>query len=324
MGMDTDTEKTTEETASPAEAAGEKGADEKGAAAEKAAAGENDRPTGLAALPVGAWVAICVVLLALGVCAGHFLLGGTGGTVSLDGRTTLGASELDSTIATYTTNGQTTNVTAREVLESEAGGSDLPANDDGSYEVPSASSVLSYVQNKLILADARDRGLSVSDDEISDFATTNFGSDDLASIASSYGTTEDNVRQTIEQSLLVRKLQDEVCSVTLPEQPSEPAAPADGQQDTPTADYASYVISLAGDEWDADADTWARTDGPYYAALSSYDVSSAGATYAAAEAAYGVATSAYQNAYAQIGTEWNEYTSQLLSRVSIQIGTLAE
>lgn len=290
------------------------------------AAGDEEpaaRATGLAALPVQAWVAICVVALVVGVLAGHFLLGGTG-TVSLNGRTTLSAAELDSTIATYTVGGQTTSVTAREVLEELAGGSDLTANDDGTYDVPGASNVLSYVQNTLIVADARDRGLTVSDDEISDFASQNFGTDDLASVASSYGMAEDAVRSTIEQTLLMRKLQDEVCDTAMPTAPTEPTAPAEGEEDTPTADYASYVIGLAGDEWDADADTWARTDGPYYAALSGYDISSAGATYEAAEAAYGVATSAYQSAYAQVSEEWGAYTSALLSGASIQIGSLAE
>lgn len=281
------------------------------------------RATGLAGLPAQAWVAICVVVLVVGVLAGHFLLGGAG-SVSLNGRTTLSAGELDSTVATYTVGGQTTNVTAREVLEELAGGGELTANDDGTYDVPGARDVLSYVQNKLIVADARDRGLTVSDDEISDFAAQNFGTDDLASMASTYGMSEDAVRSTIEQTLLMRKLQDEVCDTTLPAQPTEPTAPAEGEEGVPTADYASYVIGLAGDEWDADADTWARTDGPYYAALSGYDISSAGATYEAAEAAYGVAASAYQSAYTQVSDQWGAYTSALLSGASMQLGSLAE
>lgn len=302
--------------------AGDAGADGSGPE-DDAADDEPARATELAALPTQAWVAICVALLVVGVLAGHFLLGGTG-TVSLNGRTALSAGELDSTIATYTVGGQTTPVTAREVLEEMAGGADLTANDDGTYDVPGASSVLSYVQNQLIIADAHDRGLSVSDDEISDFANQNLGTDDLSSVASAYGMSEDAVRSTIEQTLLMRKLQDEVCDTALPAAPTEPTAPAEGAEDTPTADYASYVIGLAGDEWDADADTWARTDGPYYAALSGYDISSAGATYEAAEAAYGVATSAYQSAYAQVSDQWGAYTSSLLSNASIQIGTLAE
>ena len=65
-------------------------------------------------LPTAAWVVIAVAALAIGVAAGHFLLGGVG-TVSLSGRTTLSAGELDSTIATYTVNGTTTPITAREV-----------------------------------------------------------------------------------------------------------------------------------------------------------------------------------------------------------------
>lgn len=274
-----------------------------------------------AALPTAAWVVMVVVALAVGVAAGHFLLGGVG-RVSLDGRTTLSSSELDSTIATYTFDGTTTNVTAREVMEDVSGGT-LTANADGTYDVPSASSVVTHVQNKLIIEDARSRGITVSDDEIAQFASDNFGTDDLSQLAETYGIEESSVRSQIEQSLLVSKLQDEVCDTDLPEMPSEPTQPADGEEDTPTADYASYVIALLGDEWDSDADAWARTDGPYYAALADYDISNEGATYEAATAAYSVALSAYQSAYSQVASEYGAYTDALLSRATIQLGSLA-
>ncbi|MBM6774986.1 hypothetical protein [Olsenella profusa] len=291
-------------------------ADKAGGAAEKPAARHGH------VLPTPAWVAVCVAVLVIGVLAGHFLLGGPGG-VSLAGRTTLSAAELDSTVATYTYEGRTNNITAREVLE-EANGSALGANDDGTYNVPAASDVVAYAQNQILLAQAEDQGITVSDDELSDFASSNFGTDDFDTIAASYGVDADTVRSMLRETLTVRKLQDSVVTTELPEQPTQPAEPAEGQEDTPTADYASYVIALLGDEWDADANDWARTDGDYYATLSSYEITNDAATYAAASAAYSVASSLYQNAYAQRSTEWNSYTDALLSQATIQLGSLAE
>ncbi|HJB48532.1 MAG TPA: hypothetical protein IAA40_03930 [Candidatus Olsenella excrementigallinarum] len=274
------------------------------------------------ALPTAAWVAIAAAALVVGVLAGHFLLGGAG-SVSLGGRTTLSAGELDSTIATYTVDGRTVGVTAREVLVEASGSSEISANEDGTYDVPSASTVLTYVQNQLILADAEARGLTATDEQIDEFVTGSMGSD-LATLAQSWGISEDEARAVVSDAVTMRNLQDEVSTVELPEQPVAPAEPDEGAEDTPTAEYAQYVIGLLGDEWDSDANTWARTDGAYYATLSGYDISNDAATYAAASAAYSVATSVYQEAYATVSEELGAYTDSLLSRASIQIGSLVE
>ena len=284
---------------------------------------KTEKRAGLAALPVAGWVVICVALLIVGVLAGHFLLGGTSG-VSLNGRTALSAGELDSTIATYTFDGKTTNVSAREVLEEVQGSTTIPANEDGTYNVPSASDVLSYVQNKILLADAEARGLSVSDEEISEYASSSLGTDDLASIAEQAGMDEQAVKDVLRENLLASKLQQAVTTVTLPEQPTAPEEPADGEEDKATEEYASYVIALLGDEWDSEANDWARTDGTYYATLSGYEISNDAATYAAASAAYSVASTAYQDATTQVKEEWSAYTDSLLSRATVQLGSLAE
>lgn len=274
------------------------------------------------ALPTAAWVAIAAAALVVGVLAGHFLLGGAG-SVSLGGRTTLSAGELDSTIATYTMDGRTVGVTAREVLVEASGSSEISANEDGTYDVPSASTVLTYVQNQLILADAEARGLTATDEQIDEFVTGSMGSN-LATLAQSWGISEDEARAVVSDAVTMRNLQDEISTVELPEQPVAPAEPDEGAEDTPTAEYAQYVIGLLGDEWDSDANTWARTDGTYYATLSGYDISNDAATYAAASAAYSVATSVYQEAYATVSEELGAYTDSLLSRASIQIGSLVE
>ena len=293
------------------------------AEADAAAAADADAPAHRGpSTPV--WVAICVCALVVGVLAAFFLLGGAGGgSVALDGRTTLSADELDSTIATYTFDGVRTNVTARDVLTFGGSSVDTAVNEDGTYNVPAATNVLVYAQNRIILDDAEARGLTASDEEISDYSEKTMGTSDLASIASYYGMDEQAVRDTFAQSVVIEKLRASVCETTLPEQPTEPTAPADGAEDTPTADYASYIIALLGDEWDSEAGTWARTDGDFYATLSTYEITNDSATYAAAEAAYNVAYSAYQDAYTQMSNEWSDYTRNLLAGATIQLGSLA-
>ncbi len=268
-----------------------------------------------------AWIAISVAALVVGVLCGHFLLGNAG-TVSLGGKMTLSANELDSTIATYTYQGTTNNISARDVI-TQSSTVDAAANSDGTYAVPTSSDVVVYAQNEIVLAGAKDKGLSVTDDEVSAYATQMFGTDDYATIASSYNIDEDTAKTTLTSSALMSKLRDAVVTTTLPDQPTAPTAPAEDAEDTPTADYASYVIGLAGDEWDADSNAWARTDGDYYAALSSYEITNESATYAAAQAAYNVATAAYSAAYSQRASEWTTYVNSLLSQATMQIGSLA-
>ena len=93
-----------------------------------------------AALPTPAWVCIAVAALVVGVLCGHFLLGG-GSSISLSGKTTLTGDQLDSTIATYTYNGKTVDVTARQVI-SQSKSVDSAANSEGTYDVPVADDAL--------------------------------------------------------------------------------------------------------------------------------------------------------------------------------------
>ena len=267
-------------------------------------------------------VVIAVVALAVGVALGYFLMGGpSGSSVSLSGRATLSESELDSTIATYTYDGATHKITARDVLT--FGGSELVANDEGTYDVPGAESILNYAQTQVMLSDAEARGITATDDEINEFLTTSYGSDvDLATFASGTGMTEDAAREMLEYWVIINKLGEDVAGGTLPEAPVEPTAPEEGEEETPTAEYAEYIIGLVGDEWDADANTWASSDGDYYATLSSYEISNDSATYAAASAAYSVAYTKYQEAYTDAAEMQNAYTNELFTRGSIQIGTL--
>ena len=248
----------------------------------------------------------------------HTLLYGPPGL----GKTTLAGDQLDSTIATYTYNGKTVDVTARQVI-SQSKSVDSAANSDGTYDVPVADDVVSYARNAIVLQAAKDQGISVTDDDLSAYANQMFQTDDYATIASKYGIDEDTAKQTISDSCMMSKLRDSVVTATLPEQPTKPTEPAEGQEDTPTADYASYIIGLVGDEWDSANNTWASTDGDYYNALSSYEISNDSATYAAAQAAYYVAYSNYSTAYSDYSSQWTTYVNSLLSNASIQLGSLA-
>ena len=263
-----------------------------------------------------------VVALIVGVLAGHFLLGGgSASSAAFPGSTTCSESDLDKVIATYTYNGETTSITVRDAIESQTS-LDSAKDDDGNYTLPNADSALATARNKILAQKAEEEGITVSDDELSSYAEQILGTSDLSSVADQYGLTEDQAKEVVRQSAAMYKLKDQVCETSAGTMPDAPTSPAEGEEDVATADYGAYIVNLLGDEWDSANNTWARTDGDYYAALKDETWSPDSATYSQAQTAYSVAYKAYATAASASSTEWTEYVNGILSGVSITILTL--
>lgn len=290
-------------------------------------------------LGTGVWIGIAVAALIVGVLVGKFLLGG--GVGATLGKTTLTESELSTVVGTYAYNGGSQSITAREVIEQNST-LESAKDADGNYAVPSADTVLSVARNKIIVAEADKRGITVSDEDLAKYAEETLGSSDFASIATSYSMDEETVKQLLRQSALMSKLRDEVVEakdVEMPEAPTAPEVPTtdeNGEQLSAEAaadaqkaanaenkkEYADYIIKLAGDEWNAKDGKWASEDGPYATALKDYKVTKDGATYEAAQAAYYVAYQDYSTAQSDSSTQWTDFVNNLLANASIDISTL--
>ena len=263
-----------------------------------------------------------VVLFALGIVIGRFLLGGGGATGSLNGRTTLSEGELNTPIASYTYNGQTKEVTAREVIENTSG-LDAAKQSDGTYAVPAADKIIGYVRNALVVAEAQSKGITVTDDEVNNYMQTNFKTTDVSQVASAYKLSEDVAKKLIHDAVIMKKYRDKVLSTKLPDAPQAPTAPEDGNSETTSQEYAQYIISLAGSEWDANNNTWASQDGDYYKQLSAYSISKDSASYAAAQTAYQVAMSKYSAVASKASQEWSQKINEILGKASIAVYSLA-
>ena len=209
------------------------------------------------------WIIICVVALVAGVLCGHFLLGK--GTASASGETTISDSELDNAIATYTYNGTSHDITAREVLE-QNGSLENQANDDGTYNVPSADDVLSYARNAVVLEDANAQGISVTDDDVSQYAQNTLGTDDFATIGSNYGLDEDATKSLLHDAAVIKKLRDSVVTTRCPTSPPPLPRPLTATR-TPRPPTTRSTSSTLPETRDSENNTWARTDGSYYSAL---------------------------------------------------------
>lgn len=234
---------------------------------------------------------------------------------------TLTEDQLDTVVGVYTYDGESHEITAREAIE-DATGLDAALNADGTYNAPSADSILTYVRNKILADIVAEQGVEVSDEEVAAYALQSIGTDDIATIAQYYGMDEEQAARILKEGAAVVKLRDQVVGVA-GEVPAAPMAPNSAEDaDTPTEEYAAYVLNLLGDAWDAASGTWAATDSPFYQALSPYEFDGATATYEMAQIAYYVAYSlAQQEANAQLA-EWQAYVNQYLGNASVAIYTL--
>lgn len=293
-------------------------------------------------LGTGAWIGICAVALVIGLLAGHFLLGG--GAPSAINKTTLTESELNTTIATYSDNGTTRNLTAREVIEMTSS-LESAKDEDGNYTVPSADNVLYAVRNSIAIADAKNRGINPTDEELLDYAEQSLGqTPDFEAIATSNNLDVDTVKKLLTESYLINQLQVQVGGeqeATEPEYPTEPEYATTNEAGENLSDeeveanrteaykkvskdYADYIIKLAGDAWNAKKGKWADKDGEYATALADYEFTADGASYDAAYAAYQVAYSQFSDKQSEYYEKVNDYLSDLYAKSSISINTLMQ
>lgn len=261
-----------------------------------------------------------VVALVLGILAGKFILGG-GSAQSFAGQTQVTEADLDKVMATYSYNGKQGTVTVREAIESQVS-LDSVKDDSNNYTIPAADDVLNVARNRILQQVAEEQGVTVSDDELSSYAKQMTGESDLATIATNYSLTEDQVKEIIRESAYMYKLKEQVVSVEVGDVPSAPETPADDAVDEANATYGAYIISLLGDEWDSANGTWARTDGPYYEALKDEVFSADSATYSQATAAYYVAYQQYATTSSSASSEWSSYVNGILSAATITLNTL--
>ena len=287
------------------------------------------------------WIVILIIAVIVSVIVGYFVgISSSGSSVSStseisiedsdgsDATATVVSSsfvtedELDNVMATWTYDGEEHSITVREAIESEYS-LDAVVLDDGTYAVPSADTVLSYVRNLILLDAAEGAGISVSEDEVDEYTADTFGSSDYEDIADTYGVTEEQAEEIMTEMATINALYESVLDFDL-ELPDEPSEPDDGDEDTVSEEYAAYIIELAGDEWDADAGTWASEDGPYYEALGEEDFTEDSATYGQALMAYYVAYEEWYEAYSEASYEWLDYENELFSEAEITIYGLYE
>lgn len=271
-------------------------------------------------IPTVIWVLLVAAAAIAGAYVGLNVLQKPISFGTLGGKTSISESELDAVVATYVYEDEVFEITAREAMAQESSPESM-RNSDGSYVMPSAESVLSAVRMAVVMRDVEAHGIEVSDEELAAYVSDTFGTDDVASLAVSFGMSEEATRDRLRESAAMAKLRSEVVT-TQSAEPTRPSAPEDGSEDAVSADYASYILQLAGDEWDAEKNTWKSEDGTYAKALKEFDISNESASYGAALTAYDVAYQFYSASSSAATTQWTEYVNGLLCKANLALSSI--
>lgn len=226
-------------------------------------------------------------------------------------------SELDATVATWKFKGASHKISAREAIESQYS-LDSVKDEDGNYPAPSADAVLSYVRNRILLEEASKQGIELSDEDLSSSAEASLGTSDFSAIADQYGVSEDQAKQIVREQGTIQKLYQSVMD-DAPAMPKAPAEPESGDENEAKAEYAAYIIDLAGKEWDAEAGTWAKLDGAYATALAGEETTPESATYAQAQKAYAVAYQQYMLESQGANAKWTSYVNELFGEADVEL-----
>lgn len=259
----------------------------------------------------GALVAVIVA----GV-SGYFLGSGGFGSKGVSAPV-FAESELDATVATWKFKGASHKISAREAIESQYS-LDSVKDEDGNYPAPSADAVLSYVRNRILLEEASKQGIELSDEDLSSSAEASLGTSDFSAIADQYGVSEDQAKQIVREQGTIQKLYQSVMD-DAPAMPKAPAEPESGDENEAKAEYAAYIIDLAGKEWDAETGTWAKLDGAYATALAGEEITPESATYAQAQKAYAVAYQQYMLESQGANAKWTSYVNELFGEADVEL-----
>lgn len=304
-------------------------ADDEGSSADRSGGDQGDggdgnppkkpagRLSGVPRIAIAGGVVMLVVVAVVAAIAGYVIgSGGFSGTGT--DAATVDESQLDTVIASYTYGGASHDITVRDAIESEYS-LDSAKNDDGTYSVPSAETIIGLVRNNILVDEAEKRGIEVSDDEMASFAESMVGSSDYSTLADTYGVTEDQAKEIVRERALIQKLYAQIVPDSSGlEAPTEPTEPENGDTSTSSADYAQYIIGLAGDEWDASTNSWASTDGPYYQALGDAFTGDT-ATYEQAITAYYVAYQQYTTSASEYNSTWTTYANGLFADANVRL-----
>lgn len=292
----------------------------------KGSSGDEPKKVGFFAQRIGMPVGLALAAggIVVGLLVGSAVFG-SGASTTFAGKSSITEAELDAPIAVVNYKGKKIDISARDIITTSSTLTSAK-KEDGTYDLPSAEFVLTAARDKVLENEAEARGVRVSEEDLKTKSMETLGTDDISAIATTYGMDEETIRTALKSQCIQDKMREQSGSdMETPEPPTAPDSPAKGSEDTATADYAKYIIGLAGNAWDEKAGKWADPESIWATSLTEEaGFTSSKATYEAASMAYSVAYTDFvekQTAYSDV---WQKLSDDIYSNASVSISTLIQ
>lgn len=235
------------------------------------------------------------------------------GSVLFSGKATTTAPRSDGALASFSHRGETYEIGQEDVRKLAIGHS-LQESVDFEH-----SDVLYAVRMEVLSQEARNQGITLTDEDVSSYAKAQYRTDDYEALGEGMLDSA-MVKEALEQRLLVDRLRDQrVSDGSIQQPPVTPAPLAWGpeSESVPTAEYGAYLVGLFGDAYDVQTDSWVQLDGPFYEAFKDDTFSASEASFEQAMKAYNIAYSLYDTAVSGSEDSWEGYVNEVMSDVEI-------
>lgn len=264
-------------------------------------------------------IGAAAVALAVGLVIGKFAFGASIGNVTETKAVTVSPDRGNEIVATYTYKG-TAHTIALEDMFAYTGAASSAA-DSSAYAMPTTEQIVSYAREQILQDEAKNAGISVSDEEKLAYIKENWGSESMEDFATSQGRTVEDVDNLITLTLTNQKLFEQVAG-KIDEMPAYPDSPEGGDEaaDEKVEAYATYINDTVGDEFKDGK--WADPEGDLATALPEYDGKTA--SYNDALAIYQVFYARNSESTNEAYSKWQTYNNEMLKDGSITIGTLIQ
>lgn len=241
------------------------------------------------------------------------------GLVLFGGSATAFVPRSDETLASFSYRGETHEIVQQDVRKLGIGHS---MQEDENFDY---ADVLYAVRMGVLSQEARNQGISVTEEDVSSYAKSQYRTDDYGALGEGVLDGE-VVKEAIEQELLVDRLRDEHVSDGSIQQPPVTPAPlagGPGAESIPSAEYGAYLVELFGEAYDVQTDSWVQLDSPFYEAFQDESFSAQEATFEQAMKAYYVAYSLYDTAAFGSENSWTGYVNEVMSDVEVVLHGIA-
>ena len=275
---------------------------------------------------VGSMVACLLVGLAIGVLVTFIVTSEVGKgsqTAEDDGKAlvsgTVGTDSLDTEMVRYSYGEDEVSLSVRDVITLTGSLDSMRDEATKRYSVPSAEKALEAVRNDIVQKDAERHGIRVTDGDVLEYVSDTYGVATVDELAQQVELSNEETERQLRERLIIKFLKEDVVGDKHLLPLVEPPLPDDGDPEVLTEIYATYIVNLAGDEWDMAGNRWKSDESAFAKALADTPFEGGLASYDMARKAYDVVHQRNEEIQRTIDGAWSDYINNMFRQTTVTL-----